>query len=140
MRNCAKYTLGEKMKIADYETKLNVASSSELDSALSKRYRGGVNEFWIFPDDQEFPSMSILVNGNLACVQYFPNKDHPGFISNVAGSHLVDGEDAIFFVNTPTEEIEICAYQVVDLKDALNAAKEFFDSGKLPQAILWEEL
>lgn len=83
--------------------------------------------------------MSVLVNGDIACVQYFPYEDHPGYISKAASLPVVAGE-AVFYVNTPTEEIEISGYQVVSVGDAQMAAKEFFSSGELPKAILWEEL
>lgn len=128
------------MRIKDYETSLQVKTVCALKSALLKRYGAGVNEFWMSLDDQEFPVMALLVNGDFACVQYFPRKDHPGHISNAASLRLVDGEDAIFFVNTPMEEIAICVDQVVSFDDALHAAEEFFDTGVLPKSIMWEEL
>jgi hypothetical protein len=131
--------MGEIMEIKDYDNVFEITTEAELERVLSIRHGNGVNEFWLSPDDAEFPSMAILVNGEMSCVQYFLNKDHAGHISNGTNEQLSDDEYAMFYVNSPTEELEICWYQVICFQAALVAAKEFFN-GKLRASIDWEEL
>ncbi len=80
------------------------------------------------------------MNGDMVCVQYFPQQGHAGHISNGSNEQMNDEEYAMFYVNTPTEELEICWYQVIGFAAALSVAREFSLDGKLPASIDWEEL
>ena len=96
-------------------------------------------------DYENYPELSVSVNGRLATLCYFDNEEqarygrfgaelsmwitkgcHNGKVSFLSGdgskTSLTDGED------------------VVSLEDAIECVKRFFDDGELPECIEWERL
>jgi hypothetical protein len=130
------------MKIRDMSgTVFDVANSSDVERILLKRYDRGVNAFWLHHEPRQVPSLLILVNNQLAKLDYFPDeKDHPGYHSiGRVPSPPADGT-TVFFMNNPKEEEHVYNGAIVPFRDALAAAKEFLVSAALPPSIEWFEL
>lgn len=127
------------LRVEDFYDDCDVTSAVELESALQKRY-GSANSFWLSHDREKYPSISLLVKGDLATVTYFPHDDHPGFTSvgNIEG--LDPDGVTVFYLDSPTQEQEVLNASVVPFSTALEVAKEFFRSKELPRAIKWFEL
>lgn len=124
------------MKIEHFGGSVTVGDDAVLDEILAARYGDGGNEFWLSWSER-YPLLSIMVRGAVACLHYFPNQYHPGFISVGVGQ----ARGAVtFFTNTPTEEIEVAGDSVVPFRLAEKAAHEFLHSMALPTSIQWLEL
>jgi len=128
------------MRIEDYDTVWDVTSPADIATAMRTRHGAGRNAFWLSHGNKEFPSISIMVSGDLAYVHYFPKEGHPGFASvgNLPG--LRPGEDSVFFMHNSDEPIGVMNEAVVPFRDALKAAQEFAISSALPKSIQWSEL
>ncbi len=113
----------------------------------------GVNEFIISNDsDSQYPYLNILVSRRSAYIFYAP------FDGSVGAGFQAYGEDedgfeldpdgiTIFYVNTPTEEVEIGNEYVCSLEKALQVILAFMSYNKwpvryedLPNCVEWEEL
>jgi immunity protein Imm1 of predicted polymorphic toxin system len=127
------------MNIEHFGGTADVADSASLDEVLAARFgdQHDVNEFWI-SGEQRYPLLSVQVCGELSCLHYFPEEDHPGFISVGQGGGA--GGTAVFCTNTPTEEIEVEASAVVPFEQARQATHEFMRSGSQPTCVAWSEL
>jgi len=128
------------MKLEDFKGAEEINDDVELETALKKRYGNDANSFWLTHKSQKYPSMAVLVKGNLASVNYFPEEDSAGFrsVGNVDG--LTPGEMSIFYLDSENQEQEVLNDSIVPFKDAVKAAKEFLTSSKLPTSIQWFEL
>jgi hypothetical protein len=128
------------MRIQDFERVYDANASDEIDSAMAKRYGSGVNAFWLSHGSSKYPSILILVNGDLASLHYFPEEGHPGFRSVGTVQGLEPGGTTAFFMNNVKEEQPILNDSIVPLSTALKAAKEFSASTELPHSVEWFEL
>ena len=128
------------MRVEDFYGASDVASITDLESVLRRRYGRGVNSFWLSHADEKNPTLSMLVKGELATLTYFPQESHPGFTSIGKMEGLDPDEMTIFYLDTPEQEQEIMNSSVVAFSSAVEAAKEFFNSRNLPTAIKWSEL
>jgi hypothetical protein len=128
------------LRIEDFGGSYYAATTAEVENALAKRYGSGVNEVWLSHEGHKFPALSIVVNGELASLNYFPEEDHPGFVSsgNIDGMNQ-DGYTT-FYINTPSEKHEVWNGAVVSLQTAVAASKEFLHNEQLPPSIEWSEL
>ena len=93
----------------------------------------GGDDIWLGGND-EYPCMSILVNGQYACVHYFLNQD-----GDIWQSYS-DFDREVTFLTDSSEEWTAPEYTIVSLEDALKCMEEFFDSKKRPECIEWQEL
>jgi hypothetical protein len=128
------------MRIEDFGGTSIVDDATELEVVLERRYGSGVNEFWLFPNEEKSPTMSIVVNKGLASLTYFPGGDHPGFTSRGEVEGIDPEGFSTFFINTPTEKHEVSNDSLVPMSAAVQAAKQFFASLELPSGIEWFEL
>lgn len=128
------------MRIEDFEGAYEASDISELEMVLQKRYGPGVNGFWLSHDNEKYPSVSLLVRGDLACLHYFPADSHPGFLSVGSIQELKPDESTIFFLDNPNQEQEIPNSSVISFYEAVEVAKGFFASKELPGSIEWLEL
>ena len=128
------------MRIEDYHTVCEFTTPGEIEVALRKRYGAGRNAFWLSHGIKEFPSINILMNGDLAYVHYFPEAHHPGFASIGMLSDLRSGEDTDFYLSSSNEPLGIMNQAVIRSADALKVAQEFAISPALPKSIQWSEL
>jgi hypothetical protein len=125
------------MRIQDYDSVCDVTTHADIEKALGKRHAGH-NEFWLSHGAELHPAMSILVNGDLASIHYFPTERNPGFAS-VGGLQNVEPTEVVFFVS-PTEKIWVDSGAVISFADAVRAAREFSISATMPKCIEWLEL
>jgi hypothetical protein len=128
------------MRIEDYDTVWNVTKPTDIEAALFIRHGAGRNAFWLSPGSEEFPSINIMVSGDLAYILYFPKKRHPGFASIGTVPSLRSGGETSFFPDDTDETFEIMNQAVVRFADALKVAQEFAISPALPKSIQWSEL
>jgi len=126
--------------IADLDSAHDVTTRLEIEAALSKRDHAGMNSFWLFHGTQKFPSINIMVNGDLAYVHYFPEERHPGYASVGGLSHLSRGGITNFFHVPGDEPFDILNGAVVPFSEALKVAQEFAVSKDLPKCIPWNSL
>jgi hypothetical protein len=110
-----------------------------LRQLLTLRYGSGANEFWL-SGEERFPSLSILVRDERACLHFFRSEHDAGRCSqNDANGQEASGS-LIFFTNTPDEEIEVPAEATVSFSTAMDAARDFLGSSEPPPSIHWKEL
>jgi len=124
------------MKIEDFNGVSDSTNNEEIEEALAKRYGNGVNEFWLSHADSRYPTMSILVKGDIAALHYFSENQNPGMTS-VGSGNFESGGATVFYVNTEKEEQEIPNGMIVPFSMALEAAKEFAVNKEPPRCIEW---
>ena len=83
--------------------------------------------------ETKYPYLSILVNGDHACIHYFESEDGAMFQS------LGNGKEGIVFL-AAGEEWKAPADTIVTLETAIKCMKEFFETMKRPKCIKWQEL
>jgi len=127
------------MKIEDFKGASDSTNHEGIEKALAKRYGNGVNEFWLSHVDSRYPAMSILVKGDIAALNYFPEDQHPGMTSVGKGNLEPDGT-TIFYINNEEEKQEIPNGMIVPFSLALEAAKEFAANSEPPRCIEWFSL
>lgn len=115
-----------------------VRDESELERVLMSRYGGGFNHFALFVGRDEYPSLIIMVNEELAWLYFLIGSEHPGYhaVGSVGG---LDPSEGTRFVSVGPQKELFTNQQVVPFVDALRAAKEFFAMGRLPRCIEWRE-
>ena len=128
------------MTIWDFGGRHQASSPSELELILRKRYEPGVNGFWLWHDNEKHPTMSMLVNGDLATLGYFPRESHPGFTPTGGIAGLDKNGTTRFNIDAVEQETEIWNEQVVPFSTAVSVAKDFLASKELPPSIEWTEL
>lgn len=83
------------------------------------------NEIWMY-GKKPYPALSIITNRKKAVVHYFPNEEHPGYISR--NKELFGKNDTeIFLTNGNQEKIEIYAENAVNIAWAIELAVKFLD-------------
>jgi len=124
------------MRVHHFGGAAEIADDAALDEVLELRYgAASADEYQLLPD--EFPSLSILVRGELAAMYFWPYEGHPGWASQ--GS--VVKTDVVFFIGGPDENAtEIAAEVVVPFEEARRAAHEFLRLGTMPPSMEWLEL
>lgn len=129
------------MKIFDFNTNVETENESDLKYFLSKRFGNGVNAFWLqYDNESAFPTLSILVNGTLTSLTYFPKQHHPGFRS-VGNTNCSDAnETSAFFLNESGEKLEVINESIVSYSSAIAAACQFMHCKDMPSCIEWEEM
>jgi hypothetical protein len=130
------------MKIQDMSSTIfDATNEADVERILLKRYGEGVNALWLYHEPREKPLLLILVNGQLANLDYFSDEEgHPGYHSIGNMPSLPSDGTTVFFMNSPTEEEHVYNGAIVPFADALAAAEEFLVSTELPPSIEWFEL
>ena len=127
------------MLVEHFLGKKECSNFEEMREVLDERTEKGVNEF-IISTNEPFPYMVMAVKERYACLSYFREDDDPGY-SSVNNTPILDADEiSIFYTNTDSEEIEVANYSIIEIKDAVSAVKEFFETQQLPKCIEWEEL
>jgi hypothetical protein len=85
------------VKVEDFNGACEVKDSVELEKALKKRYGHESNSFWLTHDSKKYPSMAVMVKGDLATLNYFSGDDSAGFRSKGRVEELTPGGMSIFF-------------------------------------------
>lgn len=81
--------------------------------------------------------MALLVNGDKACIHFFPGGDHPGFQTE---ARTGDWSQHVEFRTDNYEITPIPHPLLLPLSEALSLVDDFFVSGSPPAAIKWTEL
>jgi len=117
----------------------NMTSINELETALAKRYDDR-NCFWISHDDHQYPTLGILVKGDMAYVSYLPRELEAGFRS--VGDMGADPDDMVTLSISEFkgDDVDVLREAIVPWPTALSVAKEFFHSKELPTSIEWFQL
>lgn len=131
----------------------NICSTADEVKKILYQDINGVNEFIISSNsDNQYPYLSILVNGKAAYIFYAPfdNSVGAGFQAygeDEDGFELDPDDKTIFYVNTPTEEIEISNEYVCSREKAIQVILAFMNCSEwpcdyedLPTCVEWEEL
>lgn len=127
------------MLVCDLEGEREATSSAELEHALMKRYDSDMNHFRLFRDRSEWPSLIIMVSGDVAWLCFLSSSKHAGYHS-VGAVPGLDPKGRTRFVSLGPQEEHFPNDQVVPFADALRAAEEFSVTGQLPQCVDWCEL
>jgi hypothetical protein len=126
------------MIVEDFRESAEPGNEAELVSFLMRRYGSGVNSFWLSHD--KYPAMSILVNGDLSSLIYFPHKRHPGFRSVGRYKNLKPGGTTVFYLDSINQQQPMINDSIVSFETSLKVAREFYNSNVLPPSIEWFEL
>ena len=129
------------MKIVDFKDTHVAKGLPELERILLRRHGKGLNAFWLSHESQEYPTLSILVKGDLAALHYIPTEDEAGFRSAGKMPGLEpSGTTSFSMSENPADDVEELNDSILPFSVALSVAKEFFVSNELPAAIEWLEL
>ena len=118
---------------------VETSDAEEIEAALSRRHRDGINAFWLSHGSELYPAINITVRGSVAHLHYFPGRDHPGFASLSAEPVPTPHETSVFFLS-PRRRIDVRNDELVDFSRALQAAREFAVSTAKPSCISWDSL
>jgi hypothetical protein len=127
------------MRIEDFDSEHDVTRPEDIAAALSKRDGRGINSFSLSHGAEEFPSINIMVKGELAYVHYFPKHRHPGYTSVAKVLGPIQKGTSIFFLY-PTEKVWVLNSALIPFSDALKVAQEFATSTAMPKCIQWNSL
>ena len=122
------------VRVRTFDQEARPQTIAELRIVMSFR-KENFASFWLSAG--EGPSLAVLVKDDIACVHYFPSKEHPGFHSV---GLKADWETMVSFVADNYEAIDVPLAMVVPWNAALLAAEEFFQSSVTPTSIKWSEL
>ena len=128
------------MKVIDLNGAHEAISVEELDTILKRRQGTGVNSFWL-SHGIAYPTLSLLVKGDLATLNYVPEEHDAGFRSVGKMPGLNAGETTTFAMsNNRADDVVVLNDAVLPFSAALKAAKEFFLSKDLPRSVEWTRL
>jgi hypothetical protein len=129
------------MRVIDFEGVHEAASVEELDTILNRKHGGGLNSFWLSQGSNTYPTLSLLVKGDLATINYIPKEHDAGFrsVGNVRGLNL-EGTTTFAMSNDRADDVVVLNDAVLSFAAALKAAKEFFSSKDLPRSVQWMQL
>ena len=127
------------MLVCDLEGEREATNKAELGHALMKRHDSGVNHFHLTLDRSDWPSLIIMVSGEVAWLYFLSSSEHAGYVS-VGAVPGLDPKGWTRFVSPGPQEELLFNDQVVPFVDALRAAEEFSVTGQLPQCVDWYEL
>ena len=65
--------------VVDFKSTHVARELRDLETILSRRYGDGRNAFWLSHENQKYPTLSILVNGDMAAIHYIPAEREAGF-------------------------------------------------------------
>ena len=130
-----------KMKIHHFLGDAVCETMEDLEKALAQSVNG-VNEFFIVKEHTMFPYLTVLVNGAYAYVYCVPTEEAAGSpaFSEDAETGLDPDGISIFYINTPTEEIEIYNDYVIPKELAVQVVKDFAETGAMSDRVQWDEL
>jgi hypothetical protein len=129
------------MTIVDFKSTHVAKELRDLEAILLRRHERGLNAFWLSREGQEYPTLSILVNGNLAALHYIPTEHEAGYRSVGGMPGLEPGGTTSFSLSEcPADDVGELNESVLSFSVALSVAKEFFASNELPTAIEWLDL
>jgi hypothetical protein len=112
-----------------------IETSDDLRLAIRSHHKGPMAAFWMSHED--FPVLFVGINNERAWLNYIPENEIPGFLSQ---GELQDDVPDIEFLDMDGHIDLRPSSCVVTLVEAEKAALEFFTSQTLPKCITWLEL
>ena len=128
---------GNIVRIQDYESTIISTKDAETELFLSRRHGNGVNAFWLSHGNEQYPYMIILVKDGLASLHYFPRDADPGMRSSDGSSDPDSFGMTTFYLNSPSEKLDVINDSIVPFELAVEAAKQFSKSREAPSAVRW---
>jgi hypothetical protein len=129
------------MKVTHFNGTCQANDVHELETILMKRHGNGLNAFWLSHGGEEFPTLSVLVKGELAVLHYMPAENDAGFRSVGNRPGLKPGGTTTFSLSKHrADDVQELNDAVVIFTAALAAAKQFFFSKALPGSVEWLKL
>lgn len=128
------------MNVHDFGGDHKVDSRVKLERILRSRFEGETNEFLLSHGSSTYPLISIFVKGDLAVIYYIPGEGQAGYASIGKKMNLNPNTMTSFATGTPENIIDVSNEAVVSFSEAVEVAKEFFDSQVLPTSIEWLKL
>ena len=107
-------------------------SFTELEQQIRESSTYPFDDIWI-SGEANYPCLSILINGQYACIHYFLNNQGDMFQS------IGYGHENIIF-ETNGEKSDMPANSIIPLHSAIECAKQFYETQKLPTCINWRDL
>ncbi len=120
------------MKIANCNGDFECNTRKELENFIMKSSLNKFDEIWLSEND-DYPCLVILLNGDYACVHYFLNDQGDMWQSVGYGD-----KDISFVING--DRTDMPADCIISLDKAIECAKQFYDTFDKPSCIEWEEL
>ena len=131
------------MEVDTISGRIHVHNQQQLAAAFRERRQGAFAAFDLFLP-QPYPWLSVLINGSLAYLHYFPAEGHPGFQSWASAAPASAATDqTVHFLQSSGSEadsFDLPRSTVVPAELALLAAQQFFGAPGLPTCIPWREL
>lgn len=126
----------KKIKICHFGGKKLCTTWDDVAQTLEQTV-DGVNKFFIVEEHTMFPYLVVLVH--MYCA---PNEVDGGLLafSDDVPTDLPPDGISIFYVNTPTEEIQIYNDYVIPKALAQTVVKDFVETGKMSDCVEWDEL
>ena len=121
------------MNIACCNGDFECNSWEEIEEFIRKSSGNPYDDIWICEEDEEYPCLAMLINGEHVCVHWY---DDEGGIWQSVGH----GEKDVEFIANGNEKSEMPSDAVVSLEEALQCAKQFFVTQEQPDCIEWREL
>lgn len=129
------------MRVVDFRGTDIATDLHELETILSKRYGEGLNAFLLSHHSEKYPTLSILVKGDLAALHYIPREREAGYRSAGKMPDMEPEGIASFSLSeTPADDVGEPNESVLPFSVAVSVAREFFVSNRLPSTIGWLEL
>lgn len=120
------------MIIESHKGEFECHSWTELENFIKESALNPFDDIWI-RREHAYPCLAILVNGEFACVHYFLNDN--GDMWQSVGS----GDEDVTFI-CGGEESELPADAVISIREAIECAKEFYESPQRPRCTEWRDL
>lgn len=128
------------MVICDIDGNHKVHTVEELEAILSRRHDGGSNSFWMAESPGAYPQLALFVNNENATLNYLPREGVAGFRSVGVGNSLEPSGTTPFLISSLGDQLPVLNDAVISVSAALEAAREFFLTKQLPNAVKWLEL
>ena len=120
------------LNIAAHDGDHTFLSWPEAEAFLRNCAANKPDELWL-SGDTDYPCPAIMVNGQYACVHYFLN-DNGDMWQSVGHEE----QDVTFIAGGV--DTEMPGSTVISTKQAIDCARQFFDSIERPDCIEWFEL
>ena len=125
------------MIVYSFNGKKECKNKSELLDALKQRSEGNSNDFEL-RTEQEYPFLSILVKGDLACVHFFENESDCGHYAYTNDNELKE-DFIVFNMGSEEFETEISKDLVIPVEQAYIIAEDFYEKKEMSNKVNWFE-
>ena len=121
------------MDIVNAAGTLTCTTKQELENLIRNSAQNPFDEIWISETDTRYPCLAVLVNGNCACIHYFPDDED-------IWQSVGDSEQEVLFQVTGEAPSMMPGNCVISLETAIRCVNEFFDTHQRPECIRWRDL